>query len=124
MRRLALRCALSVKASDKELKIIDELKFEQPRTEEMAGILSALDINSSALIVTSQADENVVKSARNIPKVITSPADLMNVLDILSCNKILMTVDAVRKAEEIWGDKSSEGESDAPVRSAAASADN
>lgn len=124
MRRLALRCALSIKASDKELKIIDELKFEQPRTQDMAGILTALDMTSSALVVTSEADENVVKSARNIPRVITSPADLINVVDILSCKKMLMTVDAVRKAEEIWGEKSSEGENDAPVRSAAASADN
>ncbi len=124
MRRLALRCVLSDKVNDKELIVIDELAFEKPATREMEGILSALGIDSSVLLVTAGADENVVKSARNIAGVIIMPADLLNVVDILSCKKLLMTVDAVRKAEEIWGEQPSEGGTDAPVRSVAASADN
>jgi large subunit ribosomal protein L4 len=124
MRQLALRCVLSAKVNDKELVVIDDLAFEQPATKEMAGILKAVGIDSSALIVTSETDMNTVKSARNIHRVNITPANLLNVVDILSCKKLLMTVDAVRKAEEIWGEKPSEGGSNAPVRSVAATADN
>jgi large subunit ribosomal protein L4 len=124
MRQLALRCVLSGKANDKELVVIDELVFEKPVTKEMAGILSVLGMDSTALVVTAEADENVVKSARNIAGISIMPVDLMNVVDILSRKKLLMTVDAVRKAEEIWGEKPSEGGTDAPVRSVAASTDN
>jgi large subunit ribosomal protein L4 len=124
MRQLALRCVLSGKANDKELVVIDELVFEKPVTKEMAGILSALGVESTALIVTAGSDGNVVKSARNIAGIAITPVDLMNVVDILSRKKLLMTVDAVRKAEEIWGEKPSEGGTDAPVRSVAASTDN
>jgi len=124
MRQLALRCVLSGKANDKELVVIDELVFGKPVTKEMAGILSALGVDSTALVVTADADENVVKSARNIAGISIMPVDLMNVVDILSRKKLLMTVDAVRKAEEIWGEKPSEGGTDAPVRSVAASTDN
>jgi large subunit ribosomal protein L4 len=124
MRRLALRCALSVKMTDNELVVIDELVFDRPKTGEMADILIANGIDVSVLIVTPDADENVVKSARNIPGTSTIPADLLNVLDVLSAGKLFMTVAAVRRAEELWGEKPPEGESDAPVRSVAASADN
>jgi len=124
MRQLALRCVLSAKVNDKELVVIDDLAFEQPATKEMAGILKAVGIDSSALIVTSETDMNTVKSARNIHRVNITPANLLNVVDILSCKKLLMTVAAVRKAEEIWGEKPSEGGSNAPVRSVAATADN
>lgn len=115
MRQLALRCILSEKARDKELVIVDELKFDGPRTKEMAGILKALGVDSSALIVTSESEENITKSARNLPVVKTMPADLLNVVDLLSKKKLLMTVPAVRKAEAIWGEKASEGGSSASV---------
>jgi len=115
MRQLALRCVLSEKARDKELVVVDELKFEEPRTKEMAGILKALGVDSSALIVTSESEENITKSARNLNVVKTIPADLLNVVDLLSKKKLLMTVPAVRKAEAIWGKKASEGESGASV---------
>lgn len=118
MRQLALRCVLSAKASDNELVVIDELTLEQPSTKEMSGILSAIGINTSALIVTAEPDLNVVKSARNIPGMNITPANLMNVVEVLNGRKLIMTVAAVRKAEEIWGEDLSEGGSDEPVRSA------
>ena len=124
MRRLALRCVLSAKVNDNELIVVDELGFEQPATKEMAGILSAIGVDSSTLIVTSEAEENVVKSARNIPGIGITPVNLLNVVDILSRKKLLMTVAAVRKAEEIWGENLSKEGNDAPVRSVTASADN
>ncbi|MBN2238569.1 MAG: 50S ribosomal protein L4 [Dehalococcoidales bacterium] len=118
MRQLALRCVLSAKAEEKELVVIDELAMEQPSTKEMAGILIAVGVDRSALIVTAETDTNVVKSARNIPGMNTSPANLLNVVDVIASRKLLMTVDAVRKAEELWGEKPSEGGNDEPVRSA------
>lgn len=124
MRRLALRCGLSAKARDKELIILEQLEFEQPKTKEMVRILAALGMDSSALIVTSEPEESVVKSARNLPRIKTMPASLLNVVDLFSCKMLLMTVAAVRKAEELWGKKLSEGGSDAPLPDTAASANN
>ena len=97
MRQLALRCVLSAKARDGELKVLEELKFEQPKTKEMAQILTALGVDSSALIVTDKPEENVVKSARNLPGVKTMPANLLNVVDMLSYKMLLMTEAAVRR---------------------------
>ena len=108
MRRLALRCVLSAKARDEELVILDELKFEQPKTKDVARILEALDVDSTALIVTDKMEESLVKSARNLPGVQTTPAGLLNVVDILSHRKLLMTVAAVRNAEKVWGEQKEE----------------
>lgn len=107
MRRLALRCALSAKARDGELAVLESLTFEEPKSKQMARILEALKVDSSALVVTSEAKENVVKSARNLPGIQTRPADLLNVVDVLSNKTLLMEVEAVRRAEQLWGEKSS-----------------
>ena len=103
MRQNALRCVLSAKVSDGELKILDSLELETPKTKQMVGVLDALKIENTALVVTSQAKAVIVKSARNIPGVKTIPANLLNVVDILGHKALLMEVDAVRKAEELWG---------------------
>jgi len=81
----------------------------------MAQVLAALGVDSSALIVTREAEGNIVKSARNLPGIKTMPASLLNVVDLLSHKMLLMTEAAVRKAEEIWGEKLSRGESHASV---------
>ena len=122
MRRLALRCVLSAKVSDKEIVVLEELTLAQPRTKEIVRILAALGVDSSALIVTSEAEENVVKAARNLPGIKTVPASLLNVVDILSFKVLVMTVAAVRKVEELWG--LSEGGSDASLRGITASVNN
>jgi large subunit ribosomal protein L4 len=115
MRQLALRCVLSAKAEAKELMVVEQLKFDEPRTKEMAQILAALGADSSALIVTREPEANVAKSARNLPGIKTMPASLLNVVDILSCRMLLMTEAAVRKAEELWGEKVSQGGDDASL---------
>jgi large subunit ribosomal protein L4 len=102
MRRLALRCVLSAKANDEELTVMEQLNLAQPDTKEMAQVLKALGLNSSVLIVTSEPDVNIIKSARNLHKIKTLPAALLNVLDILSHRYLLMTVDAVHQVEQIW----------------------
>jgi len=105
MRRLALRCVLSAKVADGELKVIDSFGLEQPATKQMVGILKALDVDSSALLVTGEPDINVVKSARNIDKTKTLPASMLNVVDLLSHKVLLITVDAVHRVEAVWGRK-------------------
>jgi large subunit ribosomal protein L4 len=103
MRRLALRCALSAKTRDEELKVLEELKLDQPKTKQMAAILAALGIDSTALIVTDVPEENIIKSARNLAGIKTLPANILNVVDILSYKMLLMTESAVRQAEKLWG---------------------
>jgi large subunit ribosomal protein L4 len=100
---------LSEKARDGELKVLEELKLDVPRTKEIVRILTVLGVNSSALIVTGEPESGVVKSARNLPEIKTLPAGLLNVVDILSYRMLLMTEAAVRKAEELWGEGSSGG---------------
>jgi len=105
VRQLALRCVLSAKARDGELVVVEQLKFDEPKTKEMAQILLALGADSSALIVTSEVEDNVVKSARNLGWTKTMPANLLNVVDILAYKVLLMTEAAVRRAEQLWGKK-------------------
>jgi len=109
MRRLALRCVLSAKARDGELKVLEQLELDEPRTKEMAKILSALEVDSSSLIVTDEPKENVIKSARNLSKIKTMPANLINVIDISSHKMLLMTEAAVRKTEQLWGERLLQG---------------
>jgi large subunit ribosomal protein L4 len=113
MRRLALRCVLSAKLEDGELKILESLKLDEIKTKKMAGILDAMKVDNTVLVVTSAADANVVKSARNLPGIKTLPANLLNVVDIISHRSLLIEVDAVRKAEQLWGEISSGEEKDA-----------
>jgi len=107
MRRLAIRCVLSAKARDKEMLVLDELKLDEPKTKDIAGMLAALGVESSALIATGGAVENVVKSARNLPDVQTIPAQLLNVGDITRHRILLLTEEAVRQVEQIWGGEAS-----------------
>jgi len=109
MRQLALRCVLSAKARDGELKVLEQLELDEPRTKEMAKILSALEVDSSSLIVTDEPKENVIKSARNLTRIKTMPANLINVIDILSHKMLLMTEAAVRKTEQLWGERLLQG---------------
>ncbi len=115
MRRLALRCVLSAKAGGGELKVLEQLGLVQPKTKEMVGILAALGVDSSALIVTGEPEDNLIKSARNLAGIKTTPASLLNVVDLLSCRMLLMTVVAVRRVEQLWGQRLSPGEVNASV---------
>jgi large subunit ribosomal protein L4 len=103
MRQLALRCVLSAKAGDGELMVLEQLKLDEPKTKQMAQILAALGVDSSALIVTDEPEYNVIKSAQNLAEIKTMPANLLNVVDILSYKMLLMEVAAVHKAEQLWG---------------------
>lgn len=103
MKRLALRSALSAKVAAGELLVLEDLKFEKPRTKQMVEVLSNLKVTGKALVVTAGPDEIVAKSARNIPGVKSIPATNLNVYDLLLHDKLVLTKDAVAKVEEVWG---------------------
>ncbi len=105
MRRLALRCVLSAKVSDGEVKVVDRLELDEPKTKGALDILLSLGVGTSALIATAGTEANVVKSARNLLGVKTTPAPLLNVADLLSYRTLIVTVAAVRRMEELWGQK-------------------
>ena len=102
MRRLAIRCLLSEKVSTHRLTVVDQLSMEQPSTKEIKGVLERLGAGSSVLIALEQADQVVHRSARNLAKVRVTPTDLLNVLDLLNYDHLIMTQEAVHKAEALW----------------------
>jgi len=103
MGKLALKCLLSAKVRDGNLRLVEGLDFEGPRTKDMMNVLSSLGIDSSTLILTAQSTPNVVKSAANLPEVKVLPSALINVLDLLSYKMLVATVPAIRNIEQIWG---------------------
>jgi len=110
MRRLALKCVLSAKATSGEMVVVDQFRLASSKTTEMAGILEALEAGRSALVVTAGPEAGVVKSARNLPKTKTLPAALLNVVDLLSYRSLVISLDGLRRVEEIWGARGANAE--------------
>lgn len=102
VRRLPMLSALSSKALEKELIVIDDLKFEQPKTKEMIKVLENVNAGRKALIIMDAKDENVVKSASNIQGVRTALVGTMNVYEIINHNSLILTKSAVEKIEEVY----------------------
>lgn len=102
MRRMAIRCLLSDKAQGDRLTVLQSLDMATAKTREMKGILEALKIESSVLVLTHKVDANVVKSVGNLNKVKALPASDVSVFDLLSHDRVVMTVDALRVAEGLW----------------------
>ena len=102
MRRLALRCVLSCKVSDGEIKVIDKLSFGEPNTKEMSSIIKALNLGPSLMIVTDEPDGNIYKSARNLNGADVLPAYMLNVGDLLTHRQVLISLPAIKKIDEIW----------------------
>ena len=103
MRRLAIRSALSGKAAGGELVVIDQLSLQKPKTKEIMRILHNVGMERSALLVTAQSDRTVLASARNLPKTKVLPAAHLNIVDMMNHAGLLMTEQAVRVAERLWG---------------------
>ena len=102
MRRIAMLSVLSDKLRNGSLVIVDELNLENGKTKEMAAVLSSIGIEGSCLVVDDNSNEKVIKGSRNIPRVKTLPAGLINALDLINKKRVLLTIPAVRKIEEIW----------------------
>ncbi len=103
MRRQALVIMLSDKARSDRLVVVDNVVLEQPKTREMVGVFKTLDADTSVLFVADGADSDVLRSTRNIQSVKMLPASLLNTVDLLNHRTVVMTLEAVRKAEELWG---------------------
>ena len=101
VRRLAIKSALSSKVLDENILVLESLVFDGPKTKDFKGVLQALSVESKALIVTADLDENVALSGRNIPGVTIVTADGINVLDVLNHDKLILTKAAVEKVEEV-----------------------
>ena len=102
LKRLALKSALSAKVADKELIVVDELKFEEPKTKEMIKVLKNINAEKKALIVMDEKDINVVKSASNIPGVRTALVSTMNVYEIVNHYSLVLTKAAAERMEEVY----------------------
>ena len=100
--RLAMFSALSSKVKENEIIVVDALDFAEPKTKEMVKFLEAVKAGKKSLIVTDAKNENVVKSASNIPGVVTTTATQMNVYEIINHNSFIITKDAVKKIEEVY----------------------
>ncbi len=102
VRRLAMKSVLTSKVKENEIIVVDSLSFEAPKTKEMVKVLKAINADKKALIVTVDADTNVIKSASNIPNVQTAMAANLNVYDILKYNSFIVTKDALEKISEVF----------------------
>ncbi|NLZ53598.1 MAG: 50S ribosomal protein L4 [Thermoanaerobacteraceae bacterium] len=102
LKRFALKSALSAKTKDNELILLDSLIMEVPKTKQMVSILNNLKADKKSLIVIADKDENVVKSARNIPGVKATSVNTLNVYDILNHDYLIMTREAAKRVEEVY----------------------
>lgn len=100
MRRLALKSALSARAAENSIVLLDDLAMETPRTGDMLTVLDNLEIESSVLILLSERDVNVEKSARNIPDVKALRASCLNVIDILNYDTLILPVSSLALIEK------------------------
>ena len=103
VRRLALKSALSTKIIDNEFMALEAIKLDAPKTKEMVKVLANLDAPTKTLIVVDEIDENVARSANNIPGVKLLDARRVNVYDILNSDKLIMTEAAIKSVEEVLG---------------------
>ncbi len=103
MRQLALKCVLSAKVEEEEMKIVKELVLEIPKTREMSKVLSGLAVEFPMLLVTEKAEAGLVMASRNLQGVKVLPSSLVNVLDLMSCHTVLVSELALRNMERLWG---------------------
>ena len=102
VKKLALKSVLSAKVADKEVIVLDELKFAEPKTKEMVKVLENIKADKKALIVMDEKDENVVRSASNIQGVRTALVSTMNVYEIINHYSLVLTKAAAERIEEVY----------------------
>ena len=101
-RRLALKSALSAKAAEANIVVIDSITMEAPKTAQFAKFLKAVGVEGKALVVTANVDTNVIKSGRNIAGCEVTFANLLNVYDVVHANKLVVDKAALAKIEEVF----------------------
>jgi large subunit ribosomal protein L4 len=102
-RRRALLSALSLKAGENAVAVLESLSFAEPKTREMAATLEKLGLSDKrTLLVLRSADENVVRSCRNLPNLRTTLADQVNPYDLMNCEMLLLTRDSLERMKEVF----------------------
>lgn len=103
MRRQALRIALSDKVREDSVTVIDAIKVEVPKSSVIRDIVAAFDLSGRTLIVTGATDQNVVKSASNLPGIEVQAAALMNPLEATTASNLIFTQEAIATIDGLWG---------------------
>jgi large subunit ribosomal protein L4 len=102
-KQLALRKALTERLAAGDVLVVKDFKLESPKTKTFAGVLSALDLKGSALIVAHEPDANLLLASRNLPQVTLTTSDRLNTYDVLRPDKLVFTVGAFEKVEARLG---------------------
>ena len=102
VKKLAMVSALSAKAAEGDVMVIDNLKMEEIKTKAIADMLKAMGVENKALVVTNEMEKNVYLSARNIEGVKASYVGMLNVYDVLNHDKFIVAKDAIAKLEEVY----------------------
>ncbi len=101
-RRIAIKSVLSSKVLENQLTVVDNISFDEIKTKNMVTALNNLKVEGKTLIMLAEKNENVQKSARNIEGVKTTLVNTINVYDLLKYNKLVVTLDTVKKLEEVY----------------------
>ncbi len=101
-KRAALKSALTSRVLENKLIVVDELKFDEIKTKNFKAVMDNLNVGKKAYVVLNDNDQNVVLSARNLPNVQTTAANLINVYDIMNGGTVVITKDAVKTIEEVY----------------------
>ena len=102
VKRLALKSVLSAKVAEGQMVVIDSIKMDAIKTADFRKFLTAVGVDGKAMVVTPEVDQTIVKSARNIPGVVTTPASILSVYDILNAKYLVVDKDALAKIEEVY----------------------
>ena len=102
VKRLALKSVLSAKAAEGSLVVIDSIKMDAIKTAEFRKFLNAVNVDGKAVVVTPEKDDVIVKSARNIPGVLTTTATILSVYDLLNAKYLVLDQAALAKIEEVF----------------------
>ena len=103
VRRLALKSVLTLKVRDEAFKVLDALSLESIKTKGMVEVLNNLNLSGKIMIILPEGNENIIKSARNIPGVVVTTVSHASVYEIMNYKNVLTTVDAVKLYEEVLG---------------------
>ncbi len=102
VKRLALKSVLSAKAADGEIIVVDKIEMDEIKTKTFRQFLEAVNADGKSVVITPEVNANVVRSARNLPGVVTTPARLINVYDLVNAKYLVVDKDALAVIEEVF----------------------
>ena len=101
-KRVAFRSAISTKLADKELVVLENIDIKDAKTKSMVEVLKNIGIDKTAVIVINGENENVLRASANLQNIEVTASDLLNVYDIVKCDKLVVTADAIKSIEEAY----------------------